>query len=295
MIRIFRKPLRLLIVLGVAVIALTPKAQAQGASLFGTKEQMSYVAATKMSAPGGAPFSLCHLTRKSHVLYLGYWRASLGYVLSDAGCDAGAAFYQIDAQGVGDARAAGLLPRTTPDTARMSLPDLVTGFAGLGLLAALLAGLSGARLMRRRNLMIRQEILNISDPAVFGFIDAMCHAARADQRTGDDEIAHILHVARDLTGLDYTEAHIRAAIVHCPRLSQAHDFRRFGRGMTLGQRQMILQGALAVVAADGDMAPAEKRFLKAMAKGMGLAKPEVEAVVARAFARLRSPAGAGLA
>lgn len=291
MIRLLLKPLRLFILLAIAVLIFVPKAEARGSLPYGWDEQLSFVASSEIPAPSGGMMTLCHMTTKYHLAYLGFWRSSNGYVLSESQC-AGEGIYEIDAEGVSEAKSAGLLGRMVPIHPRMSLTDFASGFAGLGLVALLALGLGVRQVMRRRQLMIRKEILGIQDPAVFAFIDAMCHAARADDHTAEEEVEYILGVARDLTGLDYNAMHIQAAIHHCPRLGSADDMKHFGAGLSLHQRQLIFQGALTVIAADGAIDRSEKRFLNAMAKGMGLAAEHVDGVITRTFGQATSPTDA---
>lgn len=287
--RLFR-PLIMLGIIYVLFLAADP-AEARGAIPYGHKENLSFVAETQIPGPGGAPLALCHLTKHYHLAFIPAVRQSRGYGLSDAGCATEAGYYEIDAQGIADAKAAGLIHRHIPLTPRLSLTEVATGFVWVWVAIAAAIAMILVAMDRRRRLTIRREILAIDNPAVFNFIDAMCHAAKADGRTAREEVEYIRDVARDLTGLEYTEQHIIEAISYCPKLSGAAQFRRFGSGLSTDQRKMILHGALSVVAADGTMTDSEKSFIGTMGKGMRLKSGDMDAVVSGFFAKVQQVRG----
>lgn len=284
--RLFR-PVIMLAIIYVLFLAADP-AEARGSIPYGSKENMTFVAETQIPGPGGAPMALCHLTKHYHLAFIPAVRQSLGYGLSEAGCATEAGYYEIDAQGIADAKASGLIHRHTPETPRLSLQEIATGFVWVWIVLAFGTHATLKALGRRRQLSIRREILGIDNDAVFTFVDAMCHAAKSDGRTAPEEITYIRDVARDLTGLDYTDRHIAQAIAYCPKLGDTKEFKRFGADMNRDQKLMILHGALTVVAADGEMSRSESTFIGNLASSMQLGRDDIDNVMTRVLAGLRS-------
>jgi tellurite resistance protein len=173
-------------------------------------------------------------------------------------------------------KAAGSFPADLPDTPVFAPRDYAEGFGLWGLLAGLLSVFFVRRRLSGRKRKIRQAILTLEDSPAFRMIDVMCHAAIADGRIDPREVAYIQEVARELTGLDYSEAHIRETIARADRLSRPEHLASFAKGLTLSQRHLILQAALSVVAADGQMEKRENRFIGLLLAGFRLTKDDLD-------------------
>lgn len=278
-----------------ALCAAPTTADAKAGLPYGWAEQLTVVAPTRIPTAAGTQMSLCHQTKKYHIAFIGLFRKSQGYVLSEAGCSTHAEFYELDAQGLAEAKAAGMIARDVPSTPRLSLMDLASGFA-IWPLIAIFGGwtlVSSMRSNRRR--AVRQEIFGLGDGPVFRFLDAMCHAARADNRTEPEEVDYILGVARDLTGLDYTHAHIKEAIAQSQKSLDKAAFKRFGAGLNAEQRRMVMHGALTVVASDGSLSKAERKFVNGLATGLKLPQDDMDSLVSRVFGHFMRPAAQEMA
>lgn len=247
----------------------------------GTVEALEFVTETTLPM-AGARLSLCHYTTTDTLYGLGVWTVSQGYVLSDAGCQGGSFF--DDPQRIAAGFANGQIPAGTPETARFTAMQVMTGFTiPLGV-AALLGLLVLRRLLslvgrRRPRAIDRMEVLGLEDGPTFRFIDLMLHAANADGRAQPEELAYIKEKAKAVSGLDYEDAHIEWAITHTDRIKSRRDFRRFGEGLSVEQKRVMLRGALAVLAADHHMSRTERGFVANLTQALGLLREDVDNIL----------------
>ncbi|PWJ22249.1 TerB family tellurite resistance protein [Jannaschia seohaensis] len=227
--------------------------------------------------------SLCRVVETRRIGLVPYRRAALGYALSDTRCEGGQSWALTVP--VATLRAEGHVEAWVPDAPRLSLGETVRGHLGLLALLAVCLASVGLAVMRWRIRLVRMEILGLRDGPVFRMIDAMCHAAAASDRSGPDAVEHIRDLACELTGMDYTTAHIEAVIARADRLQKAGDHHRFGVGLSARQKTMLLEGVLSVVMADGRLSMAESRFCADLARGLGLARAEAWAARSRVLRR----------
>lgn len=244
-------------------------------------QELAFVAQTAIPSREGQTFDLCHLYQTQTLNGFGLWRSSVGYVLSENGCQ-GSAYYDNPAQ-IAFGFASGQIAEDVPPNARLSAMDVVTGFtiplamACLALLALVSRFFVGRP--AKSQAAERMEVLGLEDGPTFRFIDAMLHAANADGRVKREEIVYIREKATDLTGLDYADEHIEWAITHTDRFRKRKDFKRFGAGLTEDQKRVVLRGALAIVASDQHMSRAEKAFIERLTDGLNLRDTDLHAIL----------------
>lgn len=244
-------------------------------------QQLSFVAETNIPGPGGDALSLCHYHTVHSVYWVPRWSTSQGYVLSDTGCE-GTGYF--DMPGVIEASFAnGEMPDGVPATPRFTPMQIVTGFTwplGLGFLV-LLSAATRLRSNRRYKSQSaeRMEVLGLEDGPTFRFIDAMLHAANADGEAQQEEVEFIKAKAIEVTGLAYTNEHISWAITHTDRFKRKADLERFGKGLTVDQKRMVLRAALAVVASDQHMSRSEKKFIELLTQGLKLGKNDLQEIL----------------
>lgn len=263
------------IVLAVMALALPQAAQAKrGGGFFGAVS-VTHEQVLRPVMQVDADNSLCHLIDRRRLFdMLGLWMTSEGYVLGEVGCTGTS--YAPFAASIADMKAQGALPADLPESPRFTPQDYLEGFGLWGIVGGLLAIALLGRGLSGRKRKLRQEILTLEDGPAFRMIDVMCHAAIADGKIDDAEVAYIRDVARELTGLDYSDAHIRETIRRADRLKRPEHLAAFAKGLTLQQRHLILQAALSVVAADGHMDRRENRFIGLLVKGFGLARDDLD-------------------
>ncbi|MDB2407990.1 hypothetical protein N9W17_05690 [Jannaschia sp.] len=240
-------------------------------------------------ALSGTPeLALCRVIETRRVGMVPYWISSPGYVLSDAPCNEARKWAPPIPVAV--LKAEGQIDAAVPDVPRLSAAERAWGHLGLLLVIGFaLATLTGA-LMRWRMRRVRMEILGLKDGPVFLMIDAMCHAAAVDPDPA--AIAHIRDLARELTDLDYTSAHIEAVIDRTEGLRKPGDFHRFGVTLNARQKAMLLEGVLSVVMADGRLRETEGRFCRNMVRGLRLPRSEAWAARSRVLTRRAAAAPA---
>ncbi|MBF9029010.1 DUF533 domain-containing protein [Rhodobacterales bacterium HKCCE3408] len=253
----------------------------------GTEAHLSPVAIDAIPVDAGKPLSLCHLYEVDTIYYLGAWMTSNGYVLSEDQCQ-GTRYFNDPAL-ISSAFSSGLLDGV-PETPAFTIRQYAEGYTiwGIGallmlivLLKKILSGSSRAAPAARgsRRMQERMEVLGLPDNAVFRFIDAMLHAAKADGTAQPEEVDYIRRKAIEIAQLDYSDEHIAWAIDHTDKLKGPRDFERFGRGLSPEQARMVLRAALAVIAADGTMTRKERRFVAQLTAGLRLDLEEVHRIL----------------
>ncbi|WP_170762240.1 DUF533 domain-containing protein [Ruegeria lacuscaerulensis] len=254
------------------------EAQARrGGGVWGTAEQMSLIAQTEIEDNAGQKLALCHLTKKTHVIFAGIWRSSKGYVLAPNGCDSDS-YYNLTAEKLELGKALGDFPSDLPEQPVMSTADMLSGFWGLGAIAVLLilAGIKTAgRSARKRQ---RHAEFGGVPPAALQVMDAMCHAAKADGKLDASEVAIMADIAKQITGATFEEARIRRMFEMAEANPTDAQFIAFGRGLTTDQKRMVLQATLMVVGADGHLDQKESVFVQKLARGLLIHPDEVKAM-----------------
>ncbi|KIC40056.1 hypothetical protein RA27_14525 [Ruegeria sp. ANG-R] len=252
--------------------------------VWGTSEQMSLVAETQITNDQGQTLSLCHLTEKTHILFAGVWRSSMGYALATNKCDADS-YYAVNAEQLTLGQAIGEYPNDLPTQPAMSFGDMISGFWGLCALVLLfaLAGIKWAGQSARTSK--RRAEMRGAAPAAVKAIDAMCHAAKADGRLDDSEIALMSDIAKQMTGETFDEARIRRMYDLAEAKPTEHQFASFGSGLSPDQKRMVLQAVLMIIGSDGDLDKRETDFVQKLAHGLKISGAEVKALFHSMYAK----------
>jgi len=133
----------LLFVFALFLLPTTQAEAARGGFVWGSMDQMHFVAETPL-VENGQPLALCHLTRKYHLFFAGFWRTNDGYVLTENNCDSDY-YYSIDTTELRSMMAAGELPEDLPIPAQFSASQWVGGFWGIPVaLVLIVLGIMGA-------------------------------------------------------------------------------------------------------------------------------------------------------
>lgn len=269
-------------VLALGLMNLPLAAEARGIPIVrGETHHLEFVSETTIPAPTGGQLSLCHRYETHSIYWVNGWSSSNGYVLSDTACE-GTGYYDMpDAITAGFAN--GQIPEGVPATPQFSVTQIASGFTwplAIGFLV-FVAVVLRASSNRRYNTQSaeRMEVLGLEDGPTFRFIDAMLHAANADGQAQQEEVDYIKAKAIEVTGLNYTDEHISWAITHTDRFKNKHDFERFGKGLTVDQKRMVLRAALAVVASDHNMSGAEKKFIERLTQGLKLGQSDLQEIL----------------
>ncbi|MBO9411560.1 MULTISPECIES: DUF533 domain-containing protein [unclassified Ruegeria] len=235
---------------------------------------MSLIAPTKIEDDTGRRLALCHLTKKTHIIFAGVWRSSIGYVMAPNLCDSDS-YYKLTADKLELGKVLGDFPADLPQQPAMSRADMLSGFWGLGVIALLmtLAGFRKAGQARRLT-PLPSETDGIP-PTAMRAMDAMCHAAKADGKLHPSEITLMADIALQITDEHFDEARIRRMFDAAEAKPTAAQFAAFGTGLTSDQRRMVLRAALMIAAADGSFDHHETAFVYKLARGLNILTDEV--------------------
>lgn len=231
---------------------------------YGHAERLTFVASLTAPVEGMAgDAALCIKTRQYSVDFIPLF-ATYSYVLADRGCDTDR-FVPLEDEQIAALKDAGALDEDLADRPAISPATLIEDRVG-AIFVALFVMLSlGGALLRMRRRQTRARILGISDPEVELFAQVLCVAAKCDGRIEDEEVAVIAEIISQASGRPVGEDAVRSILKTAGRTLSKADFARIGKRLSVGQRAMLYEAALAVMQADGDLSPAETK----LAQGLG--------------------------
>lgn len=262
-----------LIALTFGLLATT--ASAQGAASVG----LQYVSETSIEGANG-PLSLCHRVDQKQILSVPIYTRLPGYAVSADACTGGE-FRALTAQDVASLQAEGLIPASLPITPKASLQDTLvghTGFilGGLGLLALIGAALR----LRPRGKSRSKDMLAIHS------LVAMSQVAIADGRIEDGEVRNIANILTRLTGTAYAPAQVMDMLSQLN--PSASDLAEVGQDLSDKDREIVLEAALNIAVADGDIHPNEYAVVSELAQRMRIGADQFRAAMARISAHLQT-------
>ncbi|MFZ5964042.1 TerB family tellurite resistance protein [Thalassococcus sp. BH17M4-6] len=228
---------------------------------------------------GGEGHSLCLLTRTSTVLFLNYWRTAEKYVIASNRCEA-EQYGELSAVVFAQGQAEGVFPPSLPATPRLDLPQVIGGFWGLLPIVGLLGLGLLAKLAKRRPTKPTDR-----GAVARRVIQVLVHAAKADGVLTQEEIDVIGEISQQLTGTALPESEIRRLFDESDGTLTPETFRSFAQGLNDADRRLVMQAALVLLGADGDVPMAEQQFIGGLAGGLGIKGEEVRAM----FARMAAP------
>jgi len=254
------------------------EAQAKRGDIWSTSEELSLVVQTEIQDDTGQILALCHLTKKTHILFAAIWRSSKAYVMAPNGCNSDS-YYKLSAEKLEVGKALGDFPQDLPEQPVMSSAELISGFWGLGVIAALLAlaGIKTASRVRRKS--HRHAAMGPMQPVALQIMDAMCHAAKADGRLDASEIKMMVDIAKQMTGNTFDEDRIRRMFDMAEVKLTDVQFTAFGKGLSTEQKRMVMQASLMIVGADGTLDKDENIFVQKLARGLSINLDEVRSML----------------
>ena len=242
---------------------------------------LHFVAETTVPAPGGTGvMSLCHLVDFMSVLFVPVYTTVEGYALSNDGCT-GSMYRDVSSQQVAQMQALGLLPTDIPVEPSRSLQDLLWGHAwlilgGLGILVRGLGMLRGGGRRRAKT----------PDALAIHSLVAMSQVAIADGRIDDAEVHQIAQILTRLTGKGYGPQQVMEML---QRLNpSAADLAQVGQDLSEKDRQIVLEAALNIAVADGEIHPNEYAVVSDLAQRMRIGSDQFRSALARISAHLQT-------
>lgn len=261
-------------------LSFVTQSQARGIPIvYGTEDTLDLVEMTTIPGPDSKPMALCHYTSKSHAFYLGFWRSSNGYTLSDDNCE-GDTYYEISETDFKAAQNSGMISADLPAKARMNMAQIGSGFAGLGIIALIVLFFAFKMIGGARRKSARKAEMGDIPKAAGQILDAMCHAAISDGSVDDSEVTQIAEIAQQMTGETFGAERIRTIIDKASKNPSDAEFKAFGAGMAPDQKELVLKAVFTIIAADGQITDSEHEFFIKTAQGLAVDADTVRRIVA---------------
>ncbi|MCW1949829.1 MAG: TerB family tellurite resistance protein [Octadecabacter sp.] len=245
-------------------------------------EDLRFVAESNVPGAADGPVSLCHLVGFSDALFIPVYTTVKAYALSPDGC-VGDSYRALSADQFLAMQAAGMFPSDLPATPKASIPDLAWGHAwlvlgGVGILFGLL-GAIGGRIRGPRK-------AKAPDALAIHSLVAMSQVAIADGRIDDSEVQQISSILTRLTGTSYAPQQVMDLL---SRLNpSSSDIDQIGEGLSEKDRQIVLEAALNIAVADGEIHPNEYAVVSDLAQRMRIGGDQFRQAIARIAAHLQS-------
>lgn len=233
---------------------------------YGYFEEMTFVSETGVYSSTGTPnLALCRISTKYHLGYVGFWRNEVGYVLSDSECLEDG-FYRLSTEDMAAYQETGLISAQVPTVAALTSKDIASGFAGTFLLVLALFFKGTIEL---REFFSRRRRKGSSTAAV-NTLAAMCHIAKADGEIDPAEVEMIAAVVFEKTGRQFSIQQIAQMIEMTEDNLDPEDYVGFGDGLNEEERERLLEAALIVAVADGEIHTAEHSLMMNLARGLNI-------------------------
>lgn len=243
-------------------------------------EDLRFVAETSVPGTAGTA-SLCHLVDFAEVFFVPVYTTLKGYALSNSGCT-GEMYREVSAEQFAAMQAANLVPADLPVVPKADLKALLWGHAwlvagGLGLLFRSLGMLSGKG---------RNRKATTPDALAIHSLVAMSQVAVADGRIDDAETRQIAHILTRLTGKSYGPDQVSDLLT---RLNPSpSDLAQVGEDLSEKDRQIVLEAALNIAVADGEIHPSEYAIVTDLAHRMRIGSEQFRLTMARISAHLQT-------
>lgn len=267
----------LMIALAAGLTSIAASAQA-GAGRWG--QDLRFVADTTI--PGGSRVSLCHLVDFASFLFVPVYTTVEGYALSNDGCT-GETYSDLTHENFQILQAAGMIPADVPATPALPLKDLIAGHAWLilGALGLTLRGMAMLGSGRRRN-----RKAPAPDALAIHSLVAMSQVAVADGRIDDAELRQISSILTRLTGKGYSMAQVSQLLA---QLSPSpSDMAQVGQDLSEADRQIVLEAALNIAVADGEIHPSEYAVVSDLAQRLRIGSDQFRGALNRIAAHLQT-------
>lgn len=262
------------LVTAASVFAASPAAAA-GFS-FGSAKELSYIAETRVhSSTGAETMALCRVSTKYQAASIGFWRSNLGYALSDSGC-LGEAYLALTVEDFAAYQQTGLISPDLPIHAKLSTTSILSGFFGTFILVFILAYTGLLNLIRVSGRRKRKA----GQTASVNTLAAMCHVAKADGALEKAEIDLIGRIVAEKTGRRFSSAQILQMIEMTEDSLDPEDYVGFGEGLTEEERMLVMEAALTVAVADGEIQAKEHSLVMNLAQGLGIRADQFRAMLA---------------
>jgi len=262
--------------LSISVGLFAPSDAQAGAGKWG--QDLRFVSDTNI--PSAQPVSLCHLVDFMSILFVPVYTITEGYALSSDGCK-GSRYTDVTGDDFAHMQAAGFIPADLPLRASASWQQAILGqtWLILGALALLVKGLGSIGGNRKRR-PATPDMLAIHS------LVAMSQVAVADGRIDDSEVKQIAHILTRLTGNSYGAVQVADLL---NRLNPSpSDLAQIGTDLSENDRQIVLEAALNIAVADGEIHPNEYAVVSDLAQRMRIGADAFRGAMSRISAHLNA-------
>lgn len=268
--------------LALGLITATP-ADARGSiGQWGT--DLNFVADTSVptGADGASTIALCHIVDYMHILFVPVYSKIDGYALSNDGCT-GNTFRDLSSENLADLQVAGFIDAALPATPKATLKGLIWGHAWLIVGAIALLFKAATALRSRASGSKRSEK---SDALAIHSLVAMSQVAVADGHIDQRELKQISIILTRLTGQGFSMEKVSDLLT---RLNPSpSDLAEVGQDLSESDRQIVLEAALNIAVADGEIHPNEYAVVSELAQRMRIGGDQFRGALNRITAHMHT-------
>lgn len=264
-----------------AVLALglsSAATQANARASYG--EDLRFVADTLVT-DGGTAVAVCHLVDYMDILFIPVYTTAMSYALSQDGC-AGEAYAPLTNAEFSDLQVAGVIPANLPAEPSLGFAKMAWGHAWiiLGVIA-----IFKVALMRVFGGKARRKAGTPDMLAIHSLV-AMSQVAVADGHIDQREVQQIANILTRLTGNSYAPAQVMDLL---GKLNPSpSDLDQIGQDLSEKDRQIVLEAALNIAVADGEIHPSEYAVVSDLAMRMRIGADQFRSAMARISAHLNT-------
>jgi tellurite resistance protein len=267
-------------IFAVMALALGLTSTASQANAFNRSgEDLRLVATTQIPGTNG-PMALCHHVDFMDVLFIPVYTSIKGYALSGSGCT-GDMYKSLSPAQFTEIQLRGLIDADIPIVPKQSFVSLAWGHAWLIIaLFGIVKGVFIAMIGNKRRKPGAPDMLAIHS------LVAMSQVAVADGRIDDAKVRQIASILTRLTGKSYAPAQVMDLL---SKLNpSASDLGQIGQDLSEKDRQIVLEAALNIAVADGEIHPNEYAVVSELAQRMLIGADQFRSVLARISAHLQT-------
>ena len=251
-------------------------------------QTLQFVAETAIGA-GGADLALCAVIETQSSLGINFWRDARGYGLATDTCEA-THYTPLTATEFVQAQIDEMIASDVPRQPVLSTEQKLTGFWGwifvTGGLPVSLGSLVIGRWRSHSDTNGAQSLFATRATQVMGMV------AVAGGRMSDAKLESIREILADVTGHEFPSETLANIILAIKMPKTSGDFQRLGLGLSQDNRELLLRAVLLSVKSDGEVQPAQHRFLAALYPALGVTSKQFNSIVSSTFKSRQTPQAA---
>lgn len=246
-------------------------------------EDLRFVADTTMpNAAGTGTVAVCHLVDYASIVFIPIYTTVNRYVLSPDQCS-GDSYSELSPEGFTTMQTLGVIPSDLPAVAMADLQTLIAGNAllllgGLGLFCKLVVAVVHRKRGPRKP--------KAPDALAIHSLVAMSQVAVADGKIDTAEVRQIAAILTRLTGRGYGPDQVSDLLNRLNPTSA--DIEQVGQNLSEKERQIVLEAALNIAVADGEIHPSEYAVVSDLAQRMRIGSDQFRNAMARITSHMQT-------